>query len=273
MKVNAVKQLNVTIYKIFGLSDVFGTIFRVTFYLRQFQAALSVTLYPTECYELNNSKLARPTEDIQSMANLLNRLTRWHRRIGADVDQTVSVESKSLAAIQTCLPFLTIASWLKSFVFGLGEIPEVVSMDFIHKLSFLFLYNLHYFQADHSRFDTLKKFCLDSHSSESEVLSEELMDRWMEELVTGIKSKDTTLLDLIPLPGGPSYPRLVSLPQRFDMFFRQWSQTACSKCDQIPRDALVCLICGKLNCYKLSCCSLEKLSEMEMVTERTCLTP
>ena len=49
-------------------------------------------------------------------------------------------------------------------------------------------------------------------------------------------------------------PRLLQLPTIYEQLFMFYHKRTCLKCHKVPKDASICLICGRLICIRDSCC-------------------
>lgn len=65
---------------------------------------------------------------------------------------------------------------------------------------------------------------------------------------------------------------LRKLPESFDSLFKSYFNKKCIKCQTVPNQPIICLICGQLLCYD-TCCEVElhldvpnKISEIEIVS-------
>lgn len=61
-------------------------------------------------------------------------------------------------------------------------------------------------------------------------------------------------------------PRLLRLPDNFDIVFRKFHQAPCQKCGRTPKEMLLCLTCGRTICYRDTCCKSGNLTEIETHT-------
>ncbi|KFD58401.1 hypothetical protein M513_00627 [Trichuris suis] len=58
-------------------------------------------------------------------------------------------------------------------------------------------------------------------------------------------------------------PRLIELPRIYDVFFQKYHDFPCVNCKQSPVEALVCLACGLLVCFRDHCCRENNRTEAE----------
>jgi len=57
-------------------------------------------------------------------------------------------------------------------------------------------------------------------------------------------------------------PMLIKLPERYDQIFRHYRSAPCPQCNTVPKEPAVCLICGKICCFKSSnCCMMDNKRE------------
>lgn len=66
-------------------------------------------------------------------------------------------------------------------------------------------------------------------------------------------------------------PRLLQLPALYDQLFMYYHKRTCVTCNTVPKDASICLICGRLVCIRDSCCRMG--SSLEGVTVSDPSTP
>lgn len=56
-------------------------------------------------------------------------------------------------------------------------------------------------------------------------------------------------------------PRLLELPQAYDNIFQFYHRRQCPKCNLVPKDPSVCLVCGTMVCLRDSCCKQQNIFE------------
>lgn len=72
-----------------------------------------------------------------------------------------------------------------------------------------------------------------------------------------------------PVSDGVSFQlNLFELPQRHDLFLKEYLTKKCEKCKTVPRSGAVCIICGTLVCVGQQCCRSSTHSFGECFTHR-----
>jgi len=59
----------------------------------------------------------------------------------------------------------------------------------------------------------------------------------------------------------------IGLPERFDVLLELASKYRCPKCQQVPDDPAMCLLCGEIVCVQSVCCSSDQFGEMNIHRE------
>ena len=53
-------------------------------------------------------------------------------------------------------------------------------------------------------------------------------------------------------------PQLISLTENYEKIFQYYRKQRCGGCSSLPRDPAICLVCGKLVCFKEYCCKTKQ---------------
>lgn len=56
-------------------------------------------------------------------------------------------------------------------------------------------------------------------------------------------------------------PRLLQLPDNYNIIFQYYHRKACSACKKVPKDPALCLVCGAFVCLKGVCCKQQGICE------------
>ncbi|KAK0089869.1 hypothetical protein PV325_004892 [Microctonus aethiopoides] len=56
-------------------------------------------------------------------------------------------------------------------------------------------------------------------------------------------------------------PKLLSLPREYEKLFTYYHARPCRKCDSVPSEISICLLCGTIVCLKQNCCKYENVGE------------
>ncbi|KAK7479151.1 hypothetical protein BaRGS_00029592 [Batillaria attramentaria] len=60
-------------------------------------------------------------------------------------------------------------------------------------------------------------------------------------------------------------PRLLALPERYYEIFTLYRHHTCARCQRVPKDPAICLICGAFLCFRENCCVNEATNVFECV--------
>ncbi|XP_034042644.1 E3 ubiquitin-protein ligase ubr3 isoform X3 [Thalassophryne amazonica] len=89
----------------------------------------------------------------------------------------------------------------------------------------------------------------------------DLVTHWCLE-VTGVNQmqaeQSQTLLVQDPQWAGP---RLLQLPDNYNIIFQYYHRKACTACKKVPKDPALCLVCGAFVCLKGLCCKQQGICE------------
>uniref|UniRef100_A0A8C9YD98 E3 ubiquitin-protein ligase n=1 Tax=Sander lucioperca TaxID=283035 RepID=A0A8C9YD98_SANLU len=84
----------------------------------------------------------------------------------------------------------------------------------------------------------------------------DLVSQWCTE-VTGLFQMQTLL---VQEPQWAS-PRLLQLPDNYNIIFQYYHRKACTACKKVPKDPALCLVCGTFVCLKGVCCKQQGICE------------
>uniref|UniRef100_A0AAQ4S819 E3 ubiquitin-protein ligase n=1 Tax=Gasterosteus aculeatus aculeatus TaxID=481459 RepID=A0AAQ4S819_GASAC len=89
----------------------------------------------------------------------------------------------------------------------------------------------------------------------------DLVTQWCAE-VTGLSQMqaDQSLALLVQEPQWTA-PRLLQLPDNYNIIFQYYHRKACSACKKVPKDPALCLVCGAFVCLKGVCCKQQGVCE------------
>ncbi|KAJ1894818.1 E3 ubiquitin-protein ligase ubr1 [Coemansia sp. S17] len=92
---------------------------------------------------------------------------------------------------------------------------------------------------------------------------------WLRELRT-FRRRHTSAMSLgagytmaVPV-GMPTLYSLVDLPERFEVLFERSAKAFCPRCNGIPSDPALCLLCGGFVCAQSFCCEEDGIGECNM---------
>jgi len=204
---------------------------------------------------------------------------------GGTVMSPASVEA---AIGEACLPFLRIAALLKARLFD-SPLPEITTMDheFILLAEFLGLgkpvpvssggmgrtsttigalrappppsfrhtpqlSTFLYWEAVDPNFKAA-----DAQETSRLASLEAVVTSWCHQLRSICAKNGKEARSLIPAVPGWQPPCLVRLPERYDQIFRFYRSAHCQQCDAVPKEPAVCLVCGRICCFKSSSCCIQ----------------
>uniref|UniRef100_A0A8D0CWL6 E3 ubiquitin-protein ligase n=1 Tax=Sander lucioperca TaxID=283035 RepID=A0A8D0CWL6_SANLU len=89
----------------------------------------------------------------------------------------------------------------------------------------------------------------------------DLVSQWCTE-VTGLfqMQAEQSLTLLVQEPQWAS-PRLLQLPDNYNIIFQYYHRKACTACKKVPKDPALCLVCGTFVCLKGVCCKQQGICE------------
>lgn len=61
-------------------------------------------------------------------------------------------------------------------------------------------------------------------------------------------------------------PRLLQLPDNYNVIFQYYHRKACTACRKVPKDPALCLVCGAFVCLKGACCKQQGTCECVLVS-------
>uniref|UniRef100_A0A3Q3J047 E3 ubiquitin-protein ligase n=1 Tax=Monopterus albus TaxID=43700 RepID=A0A3Q3J047_MONAL len=89
----------------------------------------------------------------------------------------------------------------------------------------------------------------------------DLVTQWCAE-VTGLSQMqaEQSLTLLVQDPQWAA-PRLLQLPDNYNIIFQYYHRKACTACKKVPKDPALCLVCGAFVCLKGVCCKQQGICE------------
>lgn len=142
----------------------------------------------------------------------------------------------------SCIEFLRVAAYLKFIIFSdLNTFKE--NQNEIHNL-------LNYLGFNN---ETVQ---------DSVFIDTKPVELWCQQIRSIAKmaaSKD--ILYILKSPPTFSSPKLIELPREFEKFFSYYYKAKCLNCQLSPKEPAVCLLCGRIVCFKGPCCKEGGVSE------------
>ncbi|KAK2143057.1 hypothetical protein LSH36_882g00050 [Paralvinella palmiformis] len=193
---------------------------------------------------------------------------------GSVICQSVwSPQSVESCVQEYCLPFIRVASLLQHHLYD-DDLPQVdhsyvdVQEEFVLLVQFLDLLPSNTPGAVVSMScngggSVLSANCLQWYSADPL----QLVRGWCEHFINYV-SKNSRLARML-VSDSPLWnsPQLVKLPRDYDVIFRYYRKQTCDKCKSLPSDPALCLVCGKLVCFKQKCCRTVVKNSVEEVFE------
>uniref|UniRef100_A0A8C6Q7G2 E3 ubiquitin-protein ligase n=1 Tax=Nothobranchius furzeri TaxID=105023 RepID=A0A8C6Q7G2_NOTFU len=88
----------------------------------------------------------------------------------------------------------------------------------------------------------------------------DLVSQWSDE-VTGLTRSPEQSLTLLVQDPQWTPPRLLQLPDNYNIIFQYYHRKACTVCKKVPKDPALCLVCGTFVCLKGVCCKQQGTCE------------
>jgi E3 ubiquitin-protein ligase UBR3 len=152
---------------------------------------------------------------------------------------TTTIEQIKTRIEKKCLHFLKFTSLLKSYLFNSSHsMPsELTFENLIKHLSIPSYDNLKWANSDNKY---------------------ELINYWLNEIIKASDQYKDECNELIRLSfDSYKYPDLLELPRLYSDLFNYYSSKKCEFCDKMPKETVVCLLCGARVCYKSHyCCEM-----------------
>ncbi|XP_055005615.1 E3 ubiquitin-protein ligase ubr3 isoform X1 [Boleophthalmus pectinirostris] len=163
-----------------------------------------------------------------------------------------SPQSVEFGLQQFCLPFLRLSCLLQHHLYGdnLSGCPE--QEEFVSLATSLGLFS----SASQPSSSVLTALCL-----EWPVSAFDLISQWCRE-VTGLSQMqaEQSLTLLVQDPEWAA-PRLLQLPDNYNVIFQYYHRKTCTVCKKVPKDPALCLVCGAFVCLKGVCCKQQGICE------------
>uniref|UniRef100_A0A8C5D6X2 E3 ubiquitin-protein ligase n=1 Tax=Gadus morhua TaxID=8049 RepID=A0A8C5D6X2_GADMO len=89
----------------------------------------------------------------------------------------------------------------------------------------------------------------------------QLVTQWCEEMKGLPETQAEHTLTLLVQDPQWGAPRLLQLPDNYNILFQYYHRKACSACQKVPKDPALCLVCGTFVCLKGPCCKQQGTCE------------
>ncbi|MEQ2214086.1 hypothetical protein XENOCAPTIV_014469, partial [Xenoophorus captivus] len=111
----------------------------------------------------------------------------------------------------------------------------------------------------------LKKSARNSEKSFEALLSHVISELSKDKSVYKVNREETTMSLLGQDPQWAA-PRLLRLPDNYNIIFQYYHRKACTACKKVPKDPALCLVCGAFVCLKGVCCKHQGTCECVLVS-------
>ncbi|KAM6935004.1 E3 ubiquitin-protein ligase ubr3 isoform 2-T2 [Xenentodon cancila] len=163
-----------------------------------------------------------------------------------------SPQSIEFSLQQFCLPFLRLSCLLQHHLYGDNLIGCLEDEEFSSLAVCLGL-----LPSAPQPSNTMHS----ASSLEWPVSAFSLITQWCAE-VTGLSQlhAEQSLTLLVQDPQWAA-PRLLQLPDNYNIIFQYYHRKACTACKKVPKDPALCLVCGAFVCLKGVCCKQQGICE------------
>ncbi|XP_023806310.2 E3 ubiquitin-protein ligase ubr3 isoform X2 [Oryzias latipes] len=193
------------------------------------------------------------------LGHVISELSKENRVYNVNPEETAmlsssvwSPQSVEVSLQQFCLPFLRLSCLLQHHLYGdsLTGCLEEEEFSSLAVCLGLLPSSPQPSNAMHSA------SCL-----EWPVSAFDLVSQWCAE-VTGLSQMqaEQTLTLLVQDPQWAA-PRLLQLPDNYNIIFQYYHRKACTVCKKVPKDPALCLVCGAFVCLKGVCCKQQGICE------------
>uniref|UniRef100_A0A8C7ZRM4 E3 ubiquitin-protein ligase n=1 Tax=Oryzias sinensis TaxID=183150 RepID=A0A8C7ZRM4_9TELE len=193
------------------------------------------------------------------LSHVISELSKENRVYNVNPEETAmlsssvwSPQSVEISLQQFCLPFLRLSCLLQHHLYGdsLTGCLEEEEFSSLAVCLGLLPSSPQPSNAMHSA------SCL-----EWPVSAFDLVSQWCAE-VTGLSQMqaEQTLTLLVQDPQWAA-PRLLQLPDNYNIIFQYYHRKACTVCKKVPKDPALCLVCGAFVCLKGVCCKQQGICE------------
>uniref|UniRef100_A0A8C8E2N7 E3 ubiquitin-protein ligase n=1 Tax=Oryzias sinensis TaxID=183150 RepID=A0A8C8E2N7_9TELE len=192
------------------------------------------------------------TQGLAAMSTKFSSEERQARMMSGLSSSVWSPQSVEISLQQFCLPFLRLSCLLQHHLYGdsLTGCLEEEEFSSLAVCLGLLPSSPQPSNAMHSA------SCL-----EWPVSAFDLVSQWCAE-VTGLSQMqaEQTLTLLVQDPQWAA-PRLLQLPDNYNIIFQYYHRKACTVCKKVPKDPALCLVCGAFVCLKGVCCKQQGICE------------
>ncbi|ETN67230.1 hypothetical protein AND_000965 [Anopheles darlingi] len=152
-----------------------------------------------------------------------------------------------------CLPFLRIASLLRHHIYH-AEIPEIAGphLEFARLVYYLELVTV---SMDWDKFNASRALCFLPGTELA------LPKNWCDQLRNLRPTYESTRSLIVNQHMEWRQPKLLGLPREYERLFTYYHEQQCQKCQNVPKESSICLLCGTIVCIKQTCCKEQDCCE------------
>ncbi|KAJ6638423.1 E3 ubiquitin-protein ligase Ubr3, partial [Pseudolycoriella hygida] len=245
----------------------FTCIVKVMYNLLYYQVVVQIcySLTESQCDEIMSKYSAEPMVPVTGVTNLgaaisfvLHEMLTKSSLLRCDSgdDQSnrpIDVNALELQVQELCLPFLRVASLLKHHLYH-HELPEIALSDLEYSGLVSYL-ELIADTVQQGSFNAAMALCFLEGTERS------LPKYWCYQLLEVQPPHEQTRELILYQHISWQQPRLLGLPREYEQLFTYYHEKSCSKCNTIPKESSICLLCGTIVCLKQLCCEEEKCCE------------
>ncbi|XP_058064446.1 E3 ubiquitin-protein ligase Ubr3 [Anopheles bellator] len=152
-----------------------------------------------------------------------------------------------------CLPFLRVAALLHHHIYH-KELPVIAGphLEFARLIYYLDLVTV---SMDWDNFNASKALCF---LPGTELL---LPKNWCDQLRNLRPTYESTRSLIVSQHIEWCQPKLLGLPREYERLFTYYHEQPCQKCQNVPKESSICLLCGTIVCIKQTCCKEQDCCE------------
>ncbi|XP_075896013.1 E3 ubiquitin-protein ligase ubr3 isoform X1 [Nelusetta ayraudi] len=163
-----------------------------------------------------------------------------------------SPQSIEFSLQQSCLPFLRLSCLLQHHLYGDGLTGCLEEEEFLSLAVCLGLLP----SAPQPSSMVHSATCL-----QWAVNAFDLVTQWCAEVTGPSQMQTEQSLTLLVQDYQWVAPRLLQLPDNYNIIFQYYHRKACTACKKVPKDPALCLVCGAFVCLKGACCKQQGTCE------------
>uniref|UniRef100_A0A182S697 E3 ubiquitin-protein ligase n=1 Tax=Anopheles maculatus TaxID=74869 RepID=A0A182S697_9DIPT len=165
---------------------------------------------------------------------------------GTGTKQRLNLDVFEKRLQRLCLPFLRVAALLRHHIYR-AEIPEIAGpqLEFARLVYFLELVTV---SMDWDKFNASRALCFLAGTELS------LPKNWCDQLRNLRPTYESTRSLIVQQHIEWRQPKLLGLPREYERLFTYYHEQPCQKCQNVPKESSICLLCGTIVCIKQTCC-------------------